>query len=72
MQLDQVYSGDPMAMLLHWHYRLGHVSFKVLQSMAEQGILDKCLAKCKVPSAQHACSAGPPEDPGEQEPNQMR
>ena len=59
MQLDQVYSGDPTATLLHWHYRLGHISFKVLQSMAEQGILDKSMAeqgildkslsKCKVP-----------------------
>ena len=49
MQLDQVYSSDPTSTLLHWHYRLGHVSFKVLQSMAKQGILDKCLAKCKVP-----------------------
>ena len=57
MQLDQVYSSDPMARQLHWHYRLSHIAFKVLQSMAEQGILDKSLAKCKVPRCT-ACMFG--------------
>ena len=53
MGLKQVYSGDPSASLLHWHYCLGHISFRVLQQMAEQGITDKALATCMVPK----CSA---------------
>ena len=33
-ELDQVSLVNPTASLLHWHYHLGHISFKVLQQMA--------------------------------------
>ena len=45
MGLDQVYSGNPMALLLHWHYHLGHLTSMVLQQMTKQGIINKALAK---------------------------
>lgn len=47
--LDKIHSQEPSAALLHWHYQLGHRSFKTLQSMAHQGQLPKELATCKVP-----------------------
>jgi hypothetical protein len=46
---DQVAFDHPSAQLLHWHYRLGHVSFKKIQAMAHQGRLPKALANCKSP-----------------------
>ena len=52
-ELDQVSSHNPTASLLHWHYRLGHLSFKVLQQMAQRGAIDKALATCAIPQ----CSA---------------
>ena len=47
-ELNQVSSVNPIALLLHWHYCLGHISFKVLQQMAQQGIINKVLANCAV------------------------
>jgi hypothetical protein len=35
--------------LLEWHIRLGHLSIKHIQALAEIGKLPKVLAKCKVP-----------------------
>jgi hypothetical protein len=35
--------------LLEWHIRLGHMSFKRIQSLAKIGKLPKILAKCKIP-----------------------
>jgi hypothetical protein len=45
---DAIYADNPSAALLHWHYRLGHLPFKSLQSMAQQKLLPPALAKCKV------------------------
>ena len=41
------------ALLLHYHHKFGHISFKRLQDMARIGIIPKRLAKCRVP----VCSA---------------
>jgi len=35
--------------LLHWHYRLNHLSFTKIQEMAKQRLLPSRLAKCTVP-----------------------
>jgi hypothetical protein len=51
-QVDR-HSQDLPARLLHWHYRMGHLSFKKLQVMAEQGTIHKALATCRLPQ----CSA---------------
>lgn len=55
--LDETYSKDPTAALLHWHYQLRHLPFKTLQAMAHQGHLPKQLATCKVPQCA-ACLYG--------------
>ena len=47
-ELNQVSLVNPTASLLHWYYCLGHISFKVLQQMAKQGIINKALAHCAV------------------------
>ena len=39
----------PQADLLRWHYRLRHLSFKFIKTMAEVGILPKKLAKAPIP-----------------------
>ena len=40
---------SPQADLLRWHYRLGHLSFKLIKAMAEVGLLPKKLAKAPIP-----------------------
>jgi GAG-pre-integrase domain len=55
--LDEIYSKDPSAALLHWHYRLGHLPFKTLQAMAHQQQLPRELATCKIPQCA-ACLYG--------------
>jgi hypothetical protein len=46
---DRVHLQEPSSLLLHWHYRLGHLSFKTLQEMAKAKILPPALATCAVP-----------------------
>ena len=41
--LDELYSKDPSAALLHWHYQLRHLPFKTIQAMAHQQQLPKEL-----------------------------
>lgn len=43
----------PVAKLLKYHHRFGHVSFYSLQQMAREGIIPHRLAKCPIP----VCSA---------------
>lgn len=45
----EVTHNNPQAELLRWHYRLGHLSFKTIRSMAANGILPKRLVDCQVP-----------------------
>ena len=40
---------DASAEFLRWHHRLGHISPKRIQLMAQQGTLPKRLATCQVP-----------------------
>jgi len=40
---------SPQADLLRWHYRLGHLSFKLIKAMSEVGLLPKHLAKARIP-----------------------
>jgi hypothetical protein len=54
---DHVHSQDPSSLLLHWHYRLGHLSFKTLQSMAKSKVILPSLATCAVPKCA-ACLNG--------------
>jgi hypothetical protein len=54
---DQVHSRDPSSILLHWQYRMGHLSFKTLQSMAKAKIISPSLATCAVPKCA-ACLYG--------------
>ena len=42
-------SNNPKAQLLHWHYRLGHISFAKIRSMASRGDLPKALSTCDIP-----------------------
>lgn len=44
---------DAMAQLLMTHYQYGHAPMRKLQAMAEQGIIPKRLARCRIP----VCSA---------------
>ena len=48
---------NPAHELLLWHYKLGHEPFKNLQWMAQQGLIPKRLAKCRVPKCA-ACYYG--------------
>jgi hypothetical protein len=40
---------DPQSEVLHWHHKLGHVSFSKLRRMAAHGDTPKRLATCKIP-----------------------
>ena len=40
---------SPQADLLRWHYRLRHLSFKLIKAMEEVGLLTKKLAKALIP-----------------------
>ena len=42
-----------LAELLMAHHQYAHISMRKLQEMAKQGVLPKCLAKCRIPT----CSA---------------
>ena len=39
---------SPQADLLMWHYRLGHLSFRLIKAMAEVGLRPKKLAKAPI------------------------
>ena len=39
----------PTGEMLLWHYRLGHVPFSPLQSMAKAGIFPRRLSDCRLP-----------------------
>jgi hypothetical protein len=62
-QVDR-HSQDLPARLLHWHYRMGHLSFKKLQVMAEQGTIPKALAPARYHSARLASTVKPPREHG--------
>jgi hypothetical protein len=40
---------DPQSELLHWHHKLGHISFHKLRRMAAHEDIPKRLATCKIP-----------------------
>ena len=40
---------NPQADLLRWHYRLGHLSFKLVKAMAQVGLLPKRIATAPTP-----------------------
>ena len=40
---------NPQADLLRWHYRLGHLSFKLIKAMAQVGLLPKRIATAPTP-----------------------
>ena len=44
-----LHNKDPQAELLHWHYRLGHVSFSYLRAMANHGLLPSSILKAETP-----------------------
>ena len=44
---------NPQAELLRWHYRLNHLSFRVLQTFAKMSLLPRRLTEASVPK----CSA---------------
>ena len=54
---------SPQADLLRWHYRLGHLSFKLIKAMAEVGLLPKKLAKAPVPKCAGCMFAGMTKKP---------
>jgi hypothetical protein len=60
-----VQTDTPQAELLAWHYRLGHLPFERIKSMAAQGDLPKNFSCVGPRNAQHACFARPPREPGE-------
>jgi hypothetical protein len=39
----------PTSEILLWHYRLGHIPFSRLQTMAKAGLLPRRLSECRVP-----------------------
>ena len=43
----------PTAEVLLWHYRLGHIPFSRIQTMAKEGLLPRRLSDCRLPK----CSA---------------
>ena len=47
----------PTTELMLWHYRLGHVPFSRLQTMAKTGLLPRRLSDCRVPKCA-ACIYG--------------
>ena len=52
---DDAFEGKlkPTAEMLLWHYRMGHVPFPRLQTMAKEGLLPRRLSDCRIPK----CSA---------------
>ena len=54
---DKLQMADPKAELLRWHYRLGHVPFKVIRLLAAANILPRHLLDAKVPKCA-ACQYG--------------
>ena len=49
MEERDVYSQTPTNQLLIWHYRLNHLPFSRLQTMAQNGDLPTSLKECTVP-----------------------
>ena len=49
MEEKDVYSQAPTNQLLIWHYRLNHLPFSRLQTMAQNGELPTSLKECTVP-----------------------
>ena len=47
--LRDISNERPSDRLLRWHYRLGHLPFKVIQNMAKQGLIEPKLAKIEPP-----------------------
>lgn len=48
---------DPTQEMLLWHYRLGHLPFKIIQAIARSRLLPSRLGKCRVPECA-ACRLG--------------
>ena len=48
-KLNQISGETPQDRLLRWHYRLGHLPFKVLQNLAKHHIIDPALSKVEPP-----------------------
>lgn len=48
---EDVFEGKlkPTAEIMLWHYRLGHIPFSRLQTMAKAGILPRRLSDCRLP-----------------------
>jgi GAG-pre-integrase domain len=46
---DEFKQMDPKSELLLWHYKMGHMPFSTLRSMANNGIIPRRLLHCKVP-----------------------
>jgi hypothetical protein len=40
---------NPTGELLEWHLRFGHMPMPRLQALALEGVIPRCLAKCRVP-----------------------
>jgi hypothetical protein len=49
--VEDVFAGKlkPTAEILLWHYRLGHIPFSRLQTMAKDGLLPRRLSDCRLP-----------------------
>jgi Reverse transcriptase (RNA-dependent DNA polymerase) len=55
VQEDSTMEGEEernQALLISWHYKMGHVSMHRLQYMASKGLLPRKIAKCRVPLCQ--------------------
>lgn len=48
---DDAFKGrlKPTAEVLLWHYRLGHIPFSRIQTMAKEGLLPRRLSDCRLP-----------------------
>jgi Reverse transcriptase (RNA-dependent DNA polymerase)/GAG-pre-integrase domain len=46
---DDLSNKDKSALLLRWHYRLGHLPFKTLLNLAKEGLIPKALATAEPP-----------------------
>jgi hypothetical protein len=62
---EEIQAQTPQAMMLAWHYRLGHIPFGKIKQLAKRGDLPSKLATCDVPNALHACMERPPDNRGE-------
>ena len=53
------YVDNPQAELLHWHYHLNHLTFRVLKSIATNGILQRRLVSAREPKCAVCIFFGP-------------